>query len=305
MNNIKDLIAFLKCLNELFEMFNKIVLNIVTIVNSAIEKINSLSTDEVELRQQLEDCKQKLLTAKSDGEVYNGSIRKLLQFGRLDKNEAEKVKEEFRKGELKSLNEYIRQIVRYLDQSAPHYKAFLSNFEDAKSQCTSTLTKCERKKVEAKNRKVVARVIGGGAAAAGAGAVVGGGVTASIVAGMFTFGIGTAVGLGITAIVASGAIAAGVGTAGVAGVTSHLVARQYEKARTTFQEICEDLEKLNAEVNKLKRSMSDTKNSISAISDDTDNVNANIADQVEYEQFCKVFDILLQGIREAYTKNGT
>ena len=77
---------------------------------------------------------------------------------------------------------------------------------------------------------------------------MGGGVTLSIVAGMFTFGVGTVVGLAVTSVAAAGTVAAGAGAVGVASVGSHLLARNFDKIQQTFQSICEDLDMLNKNV---------------------------------------------------------
>lgn len=289
--DLKDIRDLIQALSKVFEL----VLNIADIIDSAVEKINSLDIDEARMKQQLEVCKQKLTTAKSNSKVYTGSVQKLFQFANIDKKEVKKMKKDY-KEDMRCLNEYFTQIQRYLAQSDAHYEDFLSSLEDSEDQCKTTRLLCEEKTIVAKKRKIVSRVVGAGAATAGIGAVVGGGVTASIVAGMFTFGIGTAVGLGLTALATSGLAAAGAGTAGIAGVASHLIAR---KVRTTLQEICNDFDTLSAKASKLKEKMSEIRNEIFSVSDDKDNVLANIVDQVHYEQFCRVFDIFMQGIKEA------
>lgn len=290
----------LEKLPELLEAINQIVCKVIGNVNSAVEKINSLDVDGVELKQQNEKCKQNLEAVTAKGEAFLNSVIKLLCFANLDASEIEQHRISFQHGDFKPLKDYITQIRRYLERSENHYQAFLSAFREAKSLCKDTSTRCEKKMIEARNWKVVARAVGGGATVAALGAGIGGGVTLSIVAGVFTFGIGTVVGLSITAVAA---MTAGVGTAAVAGVATHLVAESFEKARATFESICSELGKTDLELKSLERRMSDLEMVIASVIDDIENVDASIASDVQHKQFCKVFDILVEGIKAAHDKS--
>lgn len=298
--------TFMECLNDLVETYNGFSCNVVVLVDSAVEKLNSLRVDmhvdTYELMQQIQKSKQKLTNTQSKAKTFTAGIKKLFQFADVDKNRAESMKSSFRKGEFSSLHQYVEQIRKYLQQSHRHYKKFLPALKEAESMCQGTAVSCERRRNKARKRKVITRLIGGGVTTAGLGVWIGGGITASILAGLFTCGAGTAIGLGITAIAAGSAITAGAGTVGVASVTSHLVACRFEKMHSTFRDICADFQKLNDQAFVLETCTSKIKETLKSLSDDTENMDSNISKGADYEQFCTVFDMMLKGIRKAQDK---
>ena len=89
---------------------------------------------------------------------------------------------------------------------------------------------------------------------------------------------------------------------GVASVTSHLVACRFEKMYSTFQDICADFQKLNEQAFVLETCTSKIKETLRSLSDDTENMDSNISEGANYEQFCTVFDMMLKGIRKAQDK---
>lgn len=301
--NIKNIEIFIENLDELIESLCKLTHNAVAYVNSCIEKINSLDLDESELKQKLKDCKKKLKEAKVNAQNFRDKVETFFEYADLDEEREESMKKAIKEKDFKTLNDYIFLMRSYLEQSKKYYEEdFLPVFKEAEELCKSTPQQCEVKKTEAKNRKNVARVVGGAIAAGGVAAIIGAGVTASVVVGAFTFGIGTPLVLGLTAVGATGVAAIGTGTAGVAGVTTHLLASHFEKLQKTFQDISNNFDSLADDFSDLGLHMDKVIKRLKAVSEDSENIATSIGIQCNTHEISKVFDILLKGIKTAHQK---
>lgn len=98
---------------------------------------------------------------------------------------------------------------------------------------------------------------------------------------------------------AASVITAGVGIGAAGGMATHFIAEDFERASTTFQGICEDMEKLSKELESHNQHTIKLRSLSTSTTDDATNLSASI-DRMEYGHFCKVFDILLEGIKEAH-----
>ena len=175
--------------------------------NSAIERINQLDIDESELKQQQQECKEKLEMAKILAEKFFVSVLKFFIYADLDLKQETTIKESYRNGTYEEIIKYIHQMQQYLEGTQIIYEEFNEKFKLAKSSCDGMI-----KKTAARN---ATRVVGsGGAVASGSAASVGsvGGGSAGSVGG----GSAGSVGGGSAASVGSigGGSAASVGSVG-------------------------------------------------------------------------------------------
>jgi hypothetical protein len=288
---------FLKQLEELLATLTGFGTNIVAYIHSAIEKINSLDSDETTLKQHLNRCKEKLSQTQDKAEFFKNRVRAFLNRVKVDETKATAIKAALQRNDKTPLELYLNTLSRNLMKCIKFYEEFQKVYKETDELCRKTLAECSSKKDKAKYRKYVARAVGGGAALTGVVGVIGGGVTLSIVAGFFTFGIGTVVGLAATTTVATGTMAVGAGAAGVAGVGSHLVAQNLNKTQQTFEAICGDLDKVSTNVLGIGMKVSRLKKLIlDPVMCDKENVQEEAEIGMGTDQLCKSFDILLQGL---------
>ena len=283
--SVKNCTEFVKGLNEFVISLKTFLTSFVGIVNSAIADINSLDKEKFGLN--LCDCKEKLESARNCATTCVTRVKNMLRYACLDQRKVDSIKASYRNGDYEFLNVYIGQIRKYLDQIQQSYNRFSDKLNIARESCRSVTEKCNTMKVEARNRSIVTGVVG----SAIAGVSLISGTVASIVTGIFTFGITTAVTLAIA--IPSTAVV----TTGVAGTTAAIVIN-FESLEVKFNTIGLKMDSLNTEVSNLQSKMDKMKEMLAPMEDDIDNVH-DATLNAEYDSFCCVFDILIDGIRNS------
>lgn len=188
-------------------------------------------------------------------------------------------------GNKQPLRTYIDQLQGFLKQCQLRYTEFLEKLDLARISCAEISRECEARKSSAKDKKNLAKVVGGGAVG-----VLGVGNIA-VAAGLFTFGLGTVAVLGTAAF--------GTGMVGI-------MARNFARLEATFKELCKDMDTLNTEVDDLGPSMKEIERMLTTTSDNAEKVekaDAGLKDDeescqyFEFSLFCGAFDILLDGVK--------
>lgn len=291
--NIEGIQKFIRDLHTLVLRLNSFSSWIVKIVQSAIDRVNSLDSDERELKRKLQKCKTKLRNAQTYSHTFVDRVQSFFRLADLDRTQAQDMKKAVRNGNKRSLRNYITRIRDCLKQCQLRYEEFLEKYNEAKTLCETVGRECEVKKSEANRNKTLAKVVGGGVGALGLGAPI------AAAAGFFTFGLGTVAIVSVTAFI-------GAGTAGVAGITAHMAAQKFNKLEVTFKALCQDMDKLNTEVDDLGPSMIVIERMLVTTSDDTENIEGagrvNDEDEDEFQQpefdlFCGALHVLLDGIK--------
>lgn len=297
---LEDLCKGLKCvINEIdWGKLYLVMCKITACVNLAIEKLSSFGIEKFELKQQLQECKEKLNGLNSYADKLKASLKSLLDYADLDDKEFEDIKKSIKKKELKCLKDYLYLTNEYLIKSTYCCQNFVQAYEEAKTLCKGTAEAIEGKILEAKNKKTAARVVGGGASALVLASGIGGGIAASIIVGFFTAGIGTVIGLGITAASAATAVGGGVGVS----VITHLTANHYRELERAFQNLRTDMNSVDTDISHLGDMMRDVQMKLKATNDNKDVVECGITREVEPDNLLRVLKVLLKGIKEARNK---
>ena len=272
-------------------------------INSAIERIDKLDVNEIELKQKLRECVEKLEMTGTSAGTFVESTQNFFTYADLDPDQEATIKEYYRTGNYEGIKSHINKVQAFLEQTHKCYEEFVKKFEAAKASCDDVAGNCNARKAAARNKKIATRVVGSGAAVTGAGVagaagVVGAGVAASVVAGVFTFGIGTIVGLAITSA-AVGTV--GVVTAGAAGATTYLVSRNFEKLEKTFRDFSSDFVEVANDISNLGLSMNKLLEKLKVTGKWLDSLKKRhvVAEQGdEYKHFTKAFEMLLEAIRK-------
>ena len=293
-----EFVSLLVNLKPLIDILNELVSFCTTVTqraNEAIEKIHSLEVDEADLKWKFVECEKKLKQSKCKTETYVRSVKKLLRFANISDTEWKRLVD----GNVKPLQDYLKQIVRYVGQCKDHYTILYSELEEALNNLESITSLCAKKQAVAKGKSTAAKAVGGTASAAVIAAGLGTGVSLSIVAGVCTLGVGAVLGLSLTAV---GTIIGGPVIGAGAGVATHCIASYYEKLRQTFKSIWEDFNRLNRDARNLDGNLCKLNEVTAAISDDTFNVQQTIAEEAEHALICQMFEVFLKGIRDLYDR---
>lgn len=294
--SLSGLLELMSYLIKNWDKVDQVISSIVAVVNSAIEKLKSIGLEKFELKQQLQECKESLDGVRSHADQLTASVKSLFEYAHLDDQTFEAMKRSIERNELKCVEDYLYLTNEYLTKTFNYYKNFLQAYEETKAQCRNMATEIERKRLEAKNKKTATRVLGGTAATVGLAGGIGGGIAASIAVGVFTAGIGTVIGLGITAAGAATAVSGGAG----AGVTTYLAARHYRELERAFQNLCTDMDSLDADVSQLGRMMGTLETKLKGIRDNKDVVECSITRRVEPDALIRVLKNFLKQIKENF-----
>ena len=276
----EEIVVILRDLKPIFEHLkqaNGLVLTYARAINTALELISAIKSDEVELKLELQESKKQLTIAKLKADNYISSVRKLIKFATLDNDDKEDMESAYKKGNFKVVTDFIIQLKRYGDQSDRYLQEVFKAVEDAQKKCDDGLRDNEAKRQSASTRKRTAQVLGGATAVGAVGAGVGVGITLSVIAGVFTFGIGAVVGLSLTA-----------GTA--------VAAEHYEAACKSYKELAMKFEGMGDDVKKLHELILGISEPMKSLTDERKNLKHSVDNEVRYRQFCAVFDNFLDEV---------
>ena len=244
------------------------VIPIVKEVKEGCSFLKKIIRDDIEdLYDKNEDLQRKARSLKSEfkqinyrADVFVTSVDNILQHC-SQQREMSVIITEVNEDDFDSLSEFLEKLGRLLSDSEEKYQLFEEDLKEFYKNANSSTAMCDRLSREADFKKRVTQAGGGtvaaGLLATGVGAGVGAvGVTASAIAGIFTFGIGTAVGLAITGATVAGATGAvGATTAVVTAITADhydKLAQGFRRSARAVANIQTDASSLSDHINKLK-----------------------------------------------------
>ena len=254
--------------------------------------ISELEEKGSECEAQVRESKQRFDKVWWHVRALTRRLKDFFFFGRKDKNEIEKVKEQSISSDNGPLKEYIEQLMTHFCRIEGSYVKFTKSCNEAEKSCAEGIKKCQKAMSKAKGKKIATRAVGGTVAA-------GAGVAFSVVAGLFTFGVGTAVGLAITGAVTAGVGAAGATGAVAVGVGTHLLAERFLHSENLFKE-------LGDQFGKIKKGVSDSpiKDMCSKVKEVNllrDNLKDIEQENLGQDTFFKLVDLFFRNMEECHT----
>lgn len=144
-------------------------------------------------------------------------------------------------GDFGELTDFIRQLSYFLEKSQESYGGVKKAIDGLLSRTKTAAQHFRNLERKEKRKKNTTRAVGGSVATGAVAVGAAGGVTLSVVAGVFTFGVGTIVGLSITAIATA---VAGAGIATGTGVATHCIASSFAESEKECMELSQSCSKL-------------------------------------------------------------
>ena len=242
---VKAASELVKAATELVDSLGKFGKSVTTLIEGAIEKLNTLKHNKIDFKYKAKSIKEDMINVLTHTLAYLDSLDTLISYS-CDGDQKQYVEEGLSQSDLGPLRCFLDLLQTSMTRVRERFADFEGVCKTAKENGLEAARECEHKSTDAKGKKIATRAVGGTIAAVGlaggVGAVVTGvGVAASVVAGFFTFGIGTAAGLVLTAA-GSAAASSAVG-AGTAAAT-HFVARHYKATEKQFAELADIFEAL-------------------------------------------------------------
>ena len=230
--------ALTKCVDagsELLDATRKFATQTVSMVDDAIEKVDAIKHAKVAEASKIRGIVDDLQTATKYASTFVKKIDDLYLHCSREEDLVE-MKEALMNSEpdFGFLEDLVRQLERTLREAEEFLNEFTKVRDKASKDSSSAAEVCKHQAIRARSRRRATQAVGGTASAVVMATGIGGGVAASIVAGMFTFGIGTIVGLSITAAAAT---VGGLGIGGTAAAVTAWAANDYHKAEKGFTEI--------------------------------------------------------------------
>ncbi len=287
---IKDLLIVAHHLPQFVKIFQQSAEDLIKLLVSIIDEISLLENCSSELERKLHEYKDLLQEMIVHSQAWITEIQDCLSYVEVQDDSTAVIG-----GLTSGTNANVAQFHRYIERIYALFNDVEESMDKAKTACQSAVLFCEEKCCRAKTMKNTTRVIGGTVTAGALVTGIGGGVGASIVAGLFTFGIGTAVGLGITAVAAGGIITTGAVTAGAAGVTTHLLATKFKSIEDTCRNQCSNFDDTKNQTSALNRKMLELSKKMNHVKYKMEDANNHALDQ-NHQMYTK--NLLVQGVKE-------
>ena len=296
-------IAVIPRLSPLIEMLAKelrqVLITIYSLMERAQEVISELEERGSECEAQVRESKERFAKVLRHVRALTRRLKDFFFFGRKNKNEIEKIKEQSISSDNRPLKEYIEQLMTHFSRIEGSYVKFTKSCNEAEKSCAEGIKKCRKAMSKSRGKKIATRAVGGTVAAGAVAATAGAGVAFSVVAGLFTFGVGTAVGLAITGAVTAGVGAAGATGAVAVGVGTHLLAERFLHSENLFKE-------LGDQFGKIKKGVSDSpiKDMCSKVKEVNllrDNLKDIEQENLGQDTFFKLVDLFFRNMEECHT----
>ena len=235
---ICELTQCVKAGSELLDAINTITFKAVRMIDDAVEKVDAIKHTEAKVGSKVHFCSEDLKAAAKYSLVFVNKVDDLYWYCSRPEELARIKKDCLTKPnpDLTSLKALVAQLQRSLVQAEQARHDFESACSSTSKSSAEAAEECRHQAIRAQSKKRATRAVGGTVATMAILAGVGGGITASAIAGAFTFGIGAIVGLTLTACAvgaAAAGLATGVGTAIVTGV----IAKDLADTEKGFKEI--------------------------------------------------------------------
>ena len=279
-----NLVKYTSELQKLAKLLVELPKALRELVNSGLEEISALERDKIESKKLLNECKRRLQALETKLGAFIEVVKIFLQFGNLSESEVRKIKKEYKNGNSDYINNYISQIRLYLKQCKECYQHFKAAYDEVK-----TLFKEVSDSIVAKIRRAQWNRA---TAVVAKGTVIIGDAAGWILKGSAKLPM-------LNAAVAEKIDALGrAAEDGAAGARAELqrYIDHFEKAQETFHNMWERLQKLDGDISDMNVEIAEM---LRPTEINFENVDKNVNNPVHYEQFCSLFDILLDGIRRA------
>lgn len=255
----------------------------IELLHTAIANACSLESEGSELSDRLRQCKEAVEFSRQTWNTFTKRIKTYCHFAHLSEGEIDDMKVRFKRCDFKPIKDYVEQLWKYLEQSKECYDEFEKKYSQAGKKCQDASTYCRKKKDGAEFNKFLAQFL-------------------SDVMNSMNFGVAVGVGslvmgLSLTMALATGA-AVNHYVAEPVKASSQKAAGFYGNQATAFEERHEELIKLDNKLSELKTSIEEMLEMLRDLKMDVDNICHSIKN--ESKQFCKVFDILQDGIKEKH-----
>ena len=217
---IRELTQCVEAGGEFLDAINKFSSNAVRVIDDAVEKVDAIKHTEVELGSEVYFCSENLKSAAKLSYIFVDKVDDLYWYCSRPEDLV-RIKEDLTKPnpDIRSLKGLVAQLQCTVGQAKRSHQAFESAWSSASMNSAEAAEECRHQAIRAQSRKRATRAVGGTMATTALVAGVGGGVTVSVIAGIFTFGIGAIIGLSLTAAgTAVAGLATGLGTAVATGV---------------------------------------------------------------------------------------
>jgi hypothetical protein len=223
-----DLSSVGSTFESIFE-YGKELAKLISDINDEIAKLKNLAADDMTC---LKECIQNCETATQKIKSFTNGTDDVYYYWSKGK---ERVREGLNRKDYSGLKIWIETLQRRLatcEQRYQEYQEFCTS-----SKISENLIKgieaCQKHANEVDSKKTTTQVVGG----VGSGVALAGGVTAAVVAGVFTFGIGTVVGLGVTAAAATTAGTVGAIATGIAASKYKDLIKILENLKSKFSDV--------------------------------------------------------------------
>ena len=229
--HIRELTQCVEAGSELLDAINTFTSKAVRMIDDAVEKVDAIKHTEINVGSKVHFCSEDLKAAAKYSHVFVDKVDDLYWYCSRPEELARIKKDCLTKPnpDLTSLKALVSQLQRSLVQAEQGRQDFESACSSASKSSAEAAEESRHQAIRAQSKKRATRAVGGAVATTALVAGVGGGVTASVIAGVFTLGIGTIVGLSLTAA----GLATGVGTAVATGV----IAKDFADTEKGFEEL--------------------------------------------------------------------
>ena len=283
--SIKLAIPALKGLKEGYSFLKKIVR----------DDIEDLYDKNEDLRRKARSLKSEFQQTNYRANVFVESVNNVFRYC-SQQCEMSAIITEVKEGDFDGLKDFLEKLGSLLSACEENYQLFEEDLKEFYKNANTAAAMCDRLSREADFKKRVTQAGGGtvaaGLLATGVGAGVGAaGVTASVIAGLFTFGIGTAVGLAVTGAAVAGTTAAAGATAAV--VTAK-TADHYDKLAQGFKRSAEAVAKIQTHASALSNHITTLKDNVDEIGEMADDLNEWYCNASERASICGAIRLLYQ-----------
>ena len=292
-----DMLELKKQLINLAERAKRVVGIIGDGFKCILEVLVNLPTVDRRVKEQVNEFKSAVATARANGLALLDKVYRFYKYSNLDNDEAQYIKQLYQEKNTERIKTYLKQMRKYLESCEQAYTNFMEAYAHAKSLCLKITEACEIKRGAAKTDKEKSQMISMGAAAAtvvGAGAVGTGILCIALMP--ITGGVSAIVGLSVAGIAATtvGSATAAIGS--VTTITSLANAIKKEHLEGCFRDLCDNMDAaidhiriVNSSLLFIHEKLEINEENIDTALDHVDN---------PFGDFCKVFDILQDGVRQ-------
>lgn len=228
------------------------------------------------VRQQKRECKNTVSAARAKAITFMDFAYRVFQYADIDIDNQQAMKEAYKNGDTKRVKNFAEQIKKCLQKCDESYKEFLDAYAKAKVMCGKIADECGVKRASAQENKHLKI----------AGAVAG--AALAVATAPFTFGGSIIVGLSAAAAVLVSSVAS------LSALASAVKDAHMEKI---FEEICESMDTASEDLGEIDSSLRFISEKLKVISFDVETILQHVNEKQVYEDFCRVFDLLITGIK--------